>query len=50
MYFVCREVEHSGSKLHARMISTTAKTGTGSAGATVQLAVQHGVLKSDEQQ
>lgn len=51
MYFVCREVEHSGSKLHARMLFYNGEDpGTGSAaGNTAAWAVQHGVLKSDEQ-
>jgi trans-2,3-dihydro-3-hydroxyanthranilate isomerase len=51
MYFVCREVEHSGSKLHARMIFYNGEDpATGSAGGDCAAwAVQHGVLKSDEQ-
>jgi trans-2,3-dihydro-3-hydroxyanthranilate isomerase len=51
MYFVCREVEHSGSTLHARMIFYNGEDpATGSAaGNTAAWAVQHGVLKSDEQ-
>jgi len=51
MYFVCREVENSGSKFHARMIFYNGEDpATGSAGGnTVAWAVKHGVLKSDEQ-
>ena len=51
MYFVCREVEHSGSKLHARMLFYNGEDpATGSAaGDCTAWAVQHGVLKSDEQ-
>jgi trans-2,3-dihydro-3-hydroxyanthranilate isomerase len=51
MYFVCREVEHNGSQLHARMIFYNGEDpATGSAaGDCVGWAVQHGVLKSDEQ-
>ena len=51
MYFVCREVEHSGSTLHARMIFYNGEDpATGSAaGCCTAWAVQHGVLKSDEQ-
>jgi len=51
MYFICREVEHSGSTLHARMQFYNGEDpATGSAaGDCVAWAVQHGVLKSDEQ-
>ena len=51
MYFVCREVEHSGSTLHARMIFYNGEDpATGSAaGNTAAWAVKYGVLKSDEQ-
>src|SRR4051812_30918201 len=51
MYFVCREVEHSGSTLHARMIFYNGEDpATGSAaGDCASWAVKHGVLKSDEQ-
>jgi trans-2,3-dihydro-3-hydroxyanthranilate isomerase len=51
MYFLCREVEHSGSKFHARMIFYNGEDpATGSAaGNTASWAVKHGVLKSDEQ-
>jgi trans-2,3-dihydro-3-hydroxyanthranilate isomerase len=50
MYFICREVEHSGSTLHARMLFYNGEDpATGSAaGDCVAWAVQHGVLKSDE--
>jgi trans-2,3-dihydro-3-hydroxyanthranilate isomerase len=51
MYFVSREVECSGSTLHARMLFYNGEDpATGSAaGNTAAWAVQHGVLKSDEQ-
>ncbi len=51
MYFVCREVENSGSTLHARMIFYNGEDpATGSAaGDCAAWAVQHGVVKSDEQ-
>ncbi|MFL6300519.1 MAG: PhzF family phenazine biosynthesis protein [Terriglobales bacterium] len=51
MYFICREVEHNGSKFHARMIFYNGEDpATGSAaGDCVSWAVKHGVLKSDEQ-
>jgi len=51
LYFVCREVEHPGSKLHARMLFYNGEDpATGSAaGCCTAWAVKHGVLKSDEQ-
>jgi trans-2,3-dihydro-3-hydroxyanthranilate isomerase len=51
MYFICREVENSTSTLHARMLFYNGEDpATGSAaGDCVAWAVQHGVLKSDEQ-
>jgi trans-2,3-dihydro-3-hydroxyanthranilate isomerase len=51
MYFVCPEVERAGSKLHARMLFYNGEDpATGSAaGDCAAWAVQHGVLKSDEQ-
>ena len=51
IYFVCREVENAGSKLHARMLFYNGEDpATGSAaGNTAAWAVKYGVLKSDEQ-
>ena len=51
MYFICREVENSTSTLHARMLFYNGEDpATGSAaGDCVAWAVQHGVLKSEEQ-
>ena len=50
MYFICREVEHSGSTLHARMIFYNGEDpATGSAaGCTAAWMVAHGVAQPDE--
>jgi trans-2,3-dihydro-3-hydroxyanthranilate isomerase len=51
LYFISRQVEHSGSTLHARMLFYNGEDpATGSAaGCCTAWAVQHGVFKSDEQ-